>query len=97
VTVRLLGAERLTLKTAVVMPLLPSGTLLPVMLIVGGGSSSFWIVPVTWAWIRFAPDGFVRLTTTVSSGSKTVSPVTITVIVFVVSPGAKVRVPLVAA
>ena len=42
---------------------------------------------------RLMFDGLLRVTCTVSSGSSMVSPVTATAMFFVVSPGAKVRVP----
>src|SRR5437870_1942310 len=96
----LLGLERLTVKVKAVVPggvvlVVPSG-LTTAWMEWGGGGSSLWIVPVPSAlalvaWV--APD---RLTVNVSSGSNVVSPLTLTVMVLLVSPGLNVSVPLAA-
>jgi hypothetical protein len=51
------------------------------------------IVPCPCASERLAPDGPVRFTKKVSFGSTIVSPFTMMVTVFVVSPGANVSAP----
>ena len=58
--------------------------------------SSFWIVPVADAVAKVALTGLERATMKVSLGSAVVSPATATVKVLLVSPAAKVRVPLLA-
>ena len=58
-----------------------------------GAASSSVIVPVPEAVPTVAPAALPSVTTTVSSGSSVVSPVTDTVIVLLVSPAAKVSVP----
>ena len=60
------------------------------------GESSLVIVPTPFARAIRVPTGFDRLTAKFSSGSTLVSPRTATVIVLLVSPGAKVAVPLAA-
>src|SRR4051812_48932345 len=75
----------------------PVTTLVGDTVIVGpGATSSFRMVPTPCAVPSSALVGFVRFTRNVSSGSDVVSPFTRTVIVCAVTPGAKVRVPLVA-
>ena len=95
VVVRLLAADCVTVKTAVVVPVLPSVT---VTLLIDRVStpSSFTIVPRPWPSRIVALPGLDRFTTNVSSGSTVVSPMTGTVIVPVVAPAAMVSVPLVA-
>jgi len=61
-----------------------------------GAASSFVIVPVPCALPIVALTGMLRFTTNVSSASLTVSPFTSTVMLLVVSPEAKVTVPLAA-
>src|SRR3954452_22708846 len=61
-----------------------------------GAGSSLRIVPVPCAFAIWALGALLRLTKKVSSGSKVVSPLTSTVIVFDVSLGLKVSVLLVA-
>src|SRR3954452_20389255 len=64
---------------------------------VGNGGvlpSSLVIVTTPWASAMVAFTGAVRLTSTVSSGSTTVSPTIGTLMVVVVAPGANVAVPL---
>ena len=53
------------------------------------------LVIVAWPWLSaiVAPEGLDRLTTNVSLGSTTVSPLTVTSIVCCVVPAAKVSVP----
>ena len=58
-----------------------------------GAVSSLAMTPVATAWPRVAPEGFDRVTITVSSGSTTVSPRIPTVTVCEVCPAAKVSVP----
>ena len=86
------AADRLTVKTALVLPLLPSVTVTSPM---ETASSSLRIVPIALArrgaWRSTA---LLRLTKNVSSGSSSVSPWTATVIVLVSSPGLNVSVPL---
>jgi hypothetical protein len=62
-----------------------------------GIGSSLTIVPTPRTRPRAAPTGLVRLTTNCSSASGRFSPRTVTVNCWTVSPGAKVRVPLLAA
>jgi len=61
-----------------------------------GGRSSSRIVPVPVAVVIVALIGLERLTVKISFNSFRVSPLTWTMMVLVVSPGLKVRVPLVA-
>ena len=86
-------ADSVAMKTNGVVPELPScaDTLLTLML----GSLST-MVPTPWLRNKFALVGLLRLTTKVSFPSMRPSPMTGTVIVLLISPGAKVRVPLVA-
>ncbi len=56
--------------------------------------SSFWIVPVPCKVPIVALTGFKRSRCSVSLASTAASPLTITSMVFAVSPGAKVSVPL---
>ena len=61
---------------------------------VGAGRSSLTIVPTPWASVIVAlPVAFERFTLNVSFGSTVVSPLTCTVTVCEVTPGAKVTVP----
>jgi hypothetical protein len=83
-------------NVAVVVPELPSVTLTSLIVSTGGGSSSV-IVPVPCPSTMVAFDAFVRLTRKVSFASSSVSLLTTTVTVFVVSPAAKVSVPVPAA
>ena len=62
-----------------------------------GASSSSVIVPAPAAVPTVPPTALLNRSTTVSSGSSVVSPVTDTVIVSLVSPAVKVRVPEVSA
>jgi hypothetical protein len=59
---------------------------------VGGATSSFVIVPTPWASPIEAPDAFVRLTENVSLASIAVSPFTVTLKGWDVTPGPKVSV-----
>src|SRR2546430_1615767 len=96
----LLGLERLTVKAKAVVPggvllVVPSGWTTSLMEGAGGGSS-FTIVPwpCPFAMVAFvAPD---RFTEKVSFGSKLVAPLTLTVMVLLVSAGLNVSVPLAA-
>ena len=62
-----------------------------------GCVSSLTMVPTPWPSAMVALTGVSRLTKKVSVGSNLVSPTTCTVTVWLVSPGAKMTVPLVAA
>ena len=84
------------MKTAFVVPLLPSVTVTS-SIESAGAASSLRMVPAPEASARLAPLAPERLTRKPSSGSATASPTTATVTVFVVSPGAKVRLPEAAA
>ena len=55
------------------------------------------MVPVAWPVAMVAPEAPASLTAKVSLASTTVSPVTATVMVLLVSPAAKVSVPVLAA
>ena len=84
------------MKVSAVEPSFPSVTLGESMERTGRESSSRMVpvpVPITIA----APEAFERFTTTVSSDSTAVSPVTETVTVRLVSPGAKASDPAVSA
>jgi hypothetical protein len=78
-----------TAKTAFTVPELPSVTVASAIEI---RTSSSAIVPVPLP-ATVAPAGFERLSVNVSAGSEVVSPLTRTVTVLLVSPGAKVSVP----
>ena len=58
-----------------------------------GAASSSVIVPVPVPLPIVAPEALPSVTTTVSSGSSVLSPVTDTVMLLLVSPAAKVSVP----
>ena len=62
----------------------------------GGATSLSMIVPVAAAVAMVAPDAPASLTEKVSLASTTVSPITGMVIVLLVSPAAKVSVPVLA-
>ena len=86
-------ALRVTVKVNGVLPELPSALLASVaaMASVGGGSvSSLMIVPVAVAVVIVPPIGPESVTVKPSFGSTVVSPLTLTVITFEVSPAAKV-------
>ena len=89
------AADRLTVKTASVVPASPSVTVTSLITSVGKPSSSM-IVPVPWLSVSAALTGLVRVTTNVSFASCTASPRTGTVMCCVVVPGLKVNVPLAA-
>ena len=78
-------------------PGLPSTTEVSEMLSVGrgggGAASSLTMVPLPEPWAMVAPTGFVSVTVKPSLASTVESPIAATVIVFCVSPGAKVSVP----
>src|SRR5260370_41944696 len=82
---------------AAVPPGLPSTTEVSEMLSVGGGgggaTSSLTMVPAPEPWAMVAPTGLASVTVKPSLGSTVASPIAATVIVFCVSPGAKVSVP----
>src|SRR5436190_776331 len=94
----LLAFDRLTVKAKAVVPggvllVVPSGWATSLMES-AGWVSSFWIVPVPTALAIVALVAPDRVTVKVSSGSNLVSPLTVTVMVLLVSPGAKVSVLL---
>ncbi len=91
VTVWGVVAERDTVKTAFVVPELPSLTVTSP--IDRAGKSSLVMVPRPWGSARVAPLPPLRVTVKVSSFSMAVSPVTLTARVLLVSPAAKVSVP----
>ena len=93
VTVLMLANGMLTVKRNGVVPALPSAW---VTLLTLRAASSLRMVPAPWPSVNCALTGLDRLTKNVSSGSGVVSPFTATVIVLLVSPGLKVRSPLVA-
>ena len=83
----------MAVKVAGVCPASPSVTATSSIETVGG-SSSLLIVPTPWlSAIELFAELLVRLTLNVSSTSSLVSPLTLTVTVSEVSPGAKVTVP----
>ena len=61
-----------------------------------GIASVFSIVPVATPSARYAPDGFVSVSVSVSEPSSWESSRTATLTVFAVSPGAKVTLPVAA-
>ena len=76
------------------VPVSPSARLVSAIEIDGAVTlSSLAMMPVATAWPKVAPEGFDRVTITVSSGSTTVSPRIPTVTVCEVCPAAKVSVP----
>jgi hypothetical protein len=77
-------------KVALVLPVFPSVTVLSPMLIRGSSST---MVPIPWPSAMIAFVAPLRLTTNVSFGSASRSPLTITVIVPVVWPAGIVNVP----
>ena len=92
VTVCALPDDSDTVNTALELPELPSGAdALPMDS--AGVASSFWIVPVACASAIVAFVAPLRLTTNVSAGSKSTSPVTETVTFVEVAPAVNVAVP----
>src|SRR5262245_9781100 len=96
-----LAARRATVTLNGVLTLLLSARLTTLMARVGSGggggaASSLVMVPGPGLSASVALLGVPRLTKKVSSASLTVSPVTLTVMVLEVSPGAKDSVPLAA-
>src|SRR5437667_36810 len=87
--------DRLTVKVNTVGPTLPSFWLTSLIEMVGC-PSSLTIVPAPWLSLIVALTGFERLTKNVSLGSNLVSPLTMTVTGWLVTPGANVTVPLAA-
>ena len=78
-----------------VVPVSPSTTVASAIDTVGA-TSSLVMVPVALASDRVAPEGFDKVTVTVSPGSTVVSPRTPMLIVCETWPAAKVSVPEVA-
>ena len=94
VTVCVLEADRLTVKTALPVTVFPSVTVTSLIDSVGvAAASSFRMVPNPWLMAIVALVGLLRFTKKVSSLSASVSPLTRTVTVLLVSPGLKVSVP----
>ncbi len=94
VTVWPAGLASDTLNSAAVLPLSPSPTVTSAMEIAAWSSSV--MVASAAPSASEAPAGSLSVTSNVSSGSSIVSPLTGTVIVRLVCPGAKVRLPDVA-
>src|SRR5882672_3098172 len=95
-----LAFDRLAVKAKAVVPggvllVVPSGWATSLMES-AGWVSSFWMVPVPTGLAIVALVAPDRVTVKVSSGSNLVSPLTLTVMVLVVSPGLNVSVPLAA-
>ncbi len=83
-----------TVKTYAVVPLLPSLCETSLIVMFDAAASSLTIVPTPWASVIVAlPVAPERFTLNVSFGSTVVSPLTCTVTVCEVTPGAKVTVP----
>ena len=74
------------MNVALTVPVLPSVTVTSLIESDGVASSSV-IVPMPCASVTRAPTALERFTANVSSPSSRTSPFTVTVIVFVVSPG----------
>jgi hypothetical protein len=92
-----LAADSLTVKTALTATPVPSVTVTSLILRDGiGAGSSSRMRPWPCARAIGAPTALSSLTMKPSCGSGIVSPLTVTVIVFRVSPGAKVSRPLAA-
>ena len=89
-----LAALSVTEKLMATVPLSPSVTLAAPIEIVGAASLSV-IVPMPVPVEIVALVGLLSFTATVSSGSSIVSPLTVTAMLLVVSPAAKVKVPAV--
>src|SRR2546427_207858 len=95
-----LAFDRLTVKAKAVVPggvllVVPSGWATSLMES-AGWVSSFWMVPVPTGLAIVALVGLDRLTKKVSLGSNFVSPLTVTVTGWLVTPGANVTIPLAA-
>src|SRR5262249_40930400 len=69
------GADRVRVKTALVLPELPS-TIDVLAMVMDGTASSLVMVPVAWDWDRVAPAGLDRVRVSVSLNSYRVSPLT---------------------
>src|SRR5437667_99007 len=96
----LLAFDRLTVKAKAVVPggvllVVPSGWATSLMES-AGWVSSFWMVPVPTGLAIVALVAPDRVTVKVSSGSNLVSPLTVTVMVLLVSSGLNVSIPLAA-
>src|SRR5690606_9627470 len=86
------AALSVSVNTKSAVPASPSGiatSSIVTATLPGGGSSSLSIVPTPWLSVIDGPTGAVRFTKNVSSGSKSVSPLTTTVNVAVSSPTPK--------
>ena len=96
VKARALAAVRLTVETTGVVPLFPSRTERLLIMRTVGEPSSFRIVTTPCGSEIVALVTPLRLTKKTSLISSTMSPITTLVIVRVVTPGGKVKVPLAA-
>ena len=88
---------RVTVKVKGVLPLLPSNldaSVAAIARVVAPVTSSSWIVPAAVAVVIDPPVALDKVTVKPSSGSTLVSPLTLTVITWLVSPAAKSTVPL---
>jgi ABC-type uncharacterized transport system permease subunit len=91
----LVSPLRVTVNVKAVVLLFPSGFAAEVAAIANVVASSFWIVPLAAAVVIVAGAlGLLKVTVNPSSGSITPSPVTAIVMTFVVSPAAKLTVPV---
>ena len=92
---RLLGAESVTVKSAVAEAFCEVGSAAVTSLIErDGAASSSVIVPTAWPSPTIAFCRLARVTRKVSASSSMLSGTVLMAIVLVVSPGAKVTVPL---
>ena len=92
-TVWVLAGERVTVKTRLLVPELPSEVEASAIERAEATVSSFWMVARPWPSPRVALVGLERLRRKSSSPSGAVSPVTLTATVRLVAPGEKLRLP----
>ena len=95
-TVDELGFDSVTVKTAVLVPLLPSTTVASLMEIAGGASSLVMVTVFVVFWPSVAPDGALSVTVKSSSASSMLSPLTLITTLWLMTPGANVSTPLAA-
>ena len=97
VTVDALGADRLTTNTALVVPLSPSTSVMSLITMCGNAAtvSLSRMRPRPWLFSIVALKACVRVTISCSSFSAVRSPTIGTVRVWLVEPGANVKIPLV--
>ena len=89
----MVASESVTAKERLRVPLSPSLIVASAMAIFGTMASSVRIVPIAAPSAMVAPVGEDRFSARASLSSATFSPLTVTLIVFCVSPAAKVIVP----